>query len=90
MEFLGLGENVWATIAIVGGVGAIAGLIGGFLASADNLLGTVLMGAIGGIVASAFLRIANAPPILEIDDGWSWLWAAAGGLILGFVVGRAN
>lgn len=77
-------------LTIVGGVGAIAGLIGGFMASADSLIGTVLMGIIGAIVLSAILRIANAPSIYAVGDDFSLVWGAVGGLVLGFVVGRSN
>lgn len=77
-------------LTIVGGVGAIAGLIGGFMASADSLIGTVLMGIIGSIVFSAILRIANAPAIYAVGDGFSLVWGAIGGLVLAFVVGRSN
>ena len=75
---------------IVGGVGAVAGFIGGFFASADNLFGTLLMGIIGAIALSAFVRIANGPPIYGVGDDFSLVWGAVGGLLLGFVVGRSN
>ncbi|MFP3882089.1 MAG: hypothetical protein ACLFRT_07665 [Actinomycetota bacterium] len=79
------------SLAIAGGVGAVAGLIGGFMASADNLIGTLLMGVIGGIALSAILRIAGAPSIYGVGvDDFSLVWAAVGGLVLGFVVGRSN
>ena len=74
-------------LAIIGGVGGVAGLIGGFFAGADNLFGTILMGIIGGISASAILRIAGAPSIYAVGDDFSVVWGAAGGLLLGFVVG---
>lgn len=77
-------------LAVAGGVGAVAGLVGGFLASADNLFGTVLMGVIGGIALSAILRIAGAPPIYAIGDDYSMVWAGIGGLVLGWAVGRSN
>ena len=78
-------------LAIVGGVGAIAGLVAGVLASADNLVGAVLMGIIGGISLSAIIRIAGFPAIYSVgDEEFSLVWAAVGGLVLGFVVGRSN
>lgn len=77
-------------LLIIGGVGGVAGLIGGFVASADNLFGTVLMGVIGGIALSAIFRIAGAPSIYAIGDDFSVVWGAVGGLVLGFVVGRSN
>ncbi|HEY7469099.1 MAG TPA: hypothetical protein VIC07_06180 [Acidimicrobiia bacterium] len=85
-----LDASIWQALAIVGGVGAIAGLIGGFLASADNLFGAALIGVIGGVAGSAIMRIAGAPSIASVGDDFSVVWAAAGGLLLGYVVGRAN
>lgn len=78
-------------LAVAGGVGAVAGLVAGFIASADNLIGTTLIGIIGGISLSAITRIAGFPPVYAVgDDQFSLVWAAAGGLVLGFVVGRSN
>lgn len=74
----------------IGGVGAIAGLVGGLLASADSLIGTILMGIIGAISAAAILRIAGASPLYGVGDDFSLVWGALGGLLLGFVVGRSN
>jgi hypothetical protein len=85
-----LDASTWQALAIVGAVGGIAGLVGGFVASADNLLGAILMGIIGGIAGSTIMRIAGAPSIAYVGDGFSLIWAAVGGLILGFVVGRSN
>ena len=82
--------SILETLAIIGGVGGIAGFIGGFAAGADNLIGTLLMGIIGGIALSTIVRIANGPPIYAIGDDFSVVWGAVGGLILGFVVGRSN
>lgn len=78
-------------LALAGAVGALAGLIGGFIASADNLLGTILMGIIGGIALSAIFRFAGIPAIYGVgQENFSLIWAALGGLVLGYVVGRAN
>lgn len=85
-----LAASTWEAMAIVGGVGAVAGLIGGFIASADSLFGTILMGVIGGIAGATIMRIANAPSIAAVGDDFSLVWGAAGGLILGYVVGRSN
>jgi len=85
-----LAASTWEAMAIVGGVGALAGLIGGFIASANNLFGTILMGIIGGVAGATIMRIANAPSIAAVGDDFSLVWAAAGGLILGFVVGRSS
>jgi hypothetical protein len=85
-----LDASTWQALAIVGAVGGVAGLIGGFLASAHNLFGTVLMGIIGGIALATVMRLAGAPSIYGVGDDFSLVWGALGGLILGFVVGRSN
>jgi hypothetical protein len=84
-------ESTLIALAIVGGAGALAGLIGGFIASADNLIGTFLIGIVGGIALSAIMRAAGAPTIYGVGaEDFSVVWGAVGGLILGFVVGRSN
>lgn len=86
-----LDASTLQALAVAGGVGAIAGFVGGFIASADNLIGTLLMGIIGGISLSAIMRIAGAPAIYGVGvEQFSLVWAAVGGLVLGFVVGRSN
>lgn len=85
-----LAASTWEALAIVGGVGGIAGLIGGFISSADSLFGAILMGIIGGIAGSTIMRIGGAPSIASVGDGFSLVWGAVGGLILGYVVGRSN
>lgn len=77
-------------LAIVAGVGGLFGLIGGFLGGADNLFGTVLMGAIGGISLSAIVRIANGPAIYGVGDDFSLVWGAVGGFVLGWAISRSN
>ncbi len=74
----------------IGGVGGIAGLIGGFFSGANSLFGAILMGVIGGISAAAITRIANAPSVYSVGDDFSVVWGALGGLLLGFVVGLSD
>lgn len=85
-----LEASIVEALTVVGVVGALAGLLGGVLAGSDSLIGALLMGVIGGISLSAILRIANAPSIYSVGDDFSLVWAALGGLLLGFVVGRSN
>jgi uncharacterized membrane protein YeaQ/YmgE (transglycosylase-associated protein family) len=85
-----LDASTWQALAIAGAVGGVAGLIAGFVANATNLIGAILIGIIGGIAASAIMRIAGAPAIASVGDGFSLVWAAVGGLLLGYVVGRNN
>jgi len=77
-------------LLIIGGVGAVAGLIGGFIASAQSLFGSILMGIIGAISLSAIFRIGGMPSVYAIGNDFSLVWGAVGGLLLGFVVGRSD
>ena len=86
-----LDASTWEALAIIGGVGAVGGLLGGVIARADNLLGTILMGIIGGVAVSAIFRFAGWPGIYTIGaDDFSVVWSAVGGVLLGFVVGRSS
>lgn len=85
-----LEASIVEALLVVGAVGAVGGLVGGFVASADSLFGTILMGIIGGIALAAIIRIAGGPSIYSVGDDFSLVWALVGGLLLGFVVGRSN
>ena len=78
----------FAGLAVIGAVGAIAGLVGGFLAGARSLVGTALKGIIGAIAVAAIDRMAGAPPIYGVGVGFSYIYGAGGGLLLSYVVGR--
>jgi hypothetical protein len=77
-------------IGIVALVGGFAGLVGGFFGGGRHLLGSILLGVIGGLTASTMLRIAGAAPIYGVGDGFSLVYAGVGGLLLGFVVGKTG
>lgn len=78
-------------ILLVALVGAVAGLLGGLLASSRaSIVGSTLMGAIGGISFAAIFRIVNVDPIFDAGEGFSYLYAAGGGLLLGLVVSASN
>ncbi len=85
-----LEASTWQSLAIIGAVGGLAGLIGGLIASADNLFGTLLMGVIGGISLCTVMRMGGAPGFYTVGNDFSVIWGAVGGLILGYVVGRSN
>ena len=82
--------EVAGALVVVGLVGAIAGLIGGFLGSKHRLLGSILLGIIGGIAAASIARLAGADPGYDVGEGFSALYAAGGGFLLGYVVGRST
>ena len=85
-----LEAGIIEAMMVVGLVGAVGGLVGGFVASADSLIGTILIGIIGGISLSAIVRIAGGPSIYSVGDDFSLVWALVGGVLMGFVVGRSN
>lgn len=78
-------------MVIVAVVGAFAGVVAGFIAGADSLGGTALMGAIGGVALSAVLLAFGAPSIYGVGaEDFSLVWSLVGGLVLGYAVGRSN
>ncbi|MEX0796281.1 MAG: hypothetical protein WD274_06270 [Acidimicrobiia bacterium] len=80
-----------ADFGLIAGVGALFGLIGGFLGGADRLIGTLLMGAIGGIVLSSIFALAGWPAIYSVgSNDLSLVWAGVGGFILGLAISRSN
>lgn len=84
-------QSIINAVLLVALVGAVAGLLGGLLASSRaSILGSILMGAIGGIAFAAIFRIVNVDPIFDAGEGFSYLYAAGGGLLLGLVVSASN
>ena len=75
-------------VAIAGGIG---GLVGGVLGSRRAaLIGSILMGCIGGIVAAAIFRIVNIDPIADAGQGFSYVYALGGGVILAYAVSLSS
>ena len=83
-------QEVVETLFVVAIIGAVFGLIGGFLGAKRSLIGSLLMGIIGGIALASIARIAGFDPVLPIDEGFPAIYAAAGGLVLGFAVNRST
>lgn len=78
-------------IAMIALSGAIGGLLGGLIGSTQsNLLGSILVGAIGGISLGSFMRILNVDPIFNAGAGFSWLWSFIGGAVLGLAVAASD
>lgn len=78
-------------IAFIALSGALGGLLGGLFGSKrSNLIGAVLVGAIGGISLGAIMRILTVDPVFDAGDGFSWLWSFIGGLVLGLAVTASN
>ena len=78
-------------ILLVAVAGAVAGLVGGLLASSRaNLIGSLLLGAIGGITFATIPAILSIDPIVDAGQGFSYVYSAAGGLLLSLVVTASN
>ncbi len=78
-------------IAMIALSGAIGGLLGGLFGSKQsNLVGSILVGAIGGIALGSIMRIVNVDPIFDAGGGFSWLWSFIGGAVLGLAVSASN
>jgi uncharacterized membrane protein YeaQ/YmgE (transglycosylase-associated protein family) len=77
-------------LAIIGVVGGVFGALGGFFGSRRGFLGSILVGVIGGISAAAIARIAGVDPVMPVEGTFSLIWAAVGGLVLGFVVSKSS
>lgn len=83
-------QEIIETLFVVGIIGGVFGLIGGFVGSKRKLVGSTLLGIIGGIALAAIARIAGFPPVLPLEENFSALYAAVGGFVLGFVVNRST
>jgi uncharacterized membrane protein YeaQ/YmgE (transglycosylase-associated protein family) len=72
---------------IIVAAAAFGGVLGGVLTGRKaSVVGSILMGIIGGLVATVLTRAAEFQPIVEVA-GYSVVYALVGGLILASVVG---
>jgi hypothetical protein len=77
-------------------VGGLAGLAGGLVGSMRaSLFGSFLMGAMGGVAVSSIVNIAGMDPftpnpLMDAGGGFSYAWAAIGGVFLGYVVTKSS
>lgn len=80
-------------IAIAGG---IAGLVGGLIGSMRaSLISSLLMGVLGGVSMASIVNVAGIDPWrnnlwIDAGGGFSYAWAAIGGVFLGYVVTRST
>ena len=78
-------------ILLVAVAGAVAGLVGGLLASSRaNLVGSILLGAIGGITFATIPALLSIDPIVDAGQGFSYVYAAIGGVLLSVAVTASN
>jgi len=78
-------------ILIVGAIAGFGGLAGGMLSGRRaTVIGSILMGIIGGLVTTVILSaFEGVPRYLAIGD-YSAIWALAGGAAISFLVGYTN
>lgn len=86
-----LGDALSRALGAVFAIGAFGGLIGGFFAGfRTKILGSLLMGAIGGFAGSAIGRATGLTPFVDAGFGYSIIYGFAGGIILAYAVGRSS
>ena len=74
-------------ILIVVAAAAFGGLLGGVATGRKaSVIGSILMGTIGGLVVTILTRAAEFPPIVEVA-GYSVVYAILGGILLAAVIG---
>jgi hypothetical protein len=72
---------------IIVAAAAFGGLLGGVLTGRKaSIVGSILMGIIGGLITTVLTRAANFPPMVEIA-GYSVVYSVLGGILLAAVVG---
>ena len=75
---------------IVVAASAFGGLLGGVLTGRRaSVLGSILMGTIGGLVTTVLTRAADFPPIVEVA-GYSIVYAVLGGIVLAAIIGYSS
>ena len=75
---------------IVVAAAAFGGLLGGLLTGRRaTVVGSILMGTVGGLVAAVLTRAADFPPIVDVA-GYSVVYAVLGGLLLSGIIGYSS
>ena len=73
-------------LIIVAGA-AVGGLLGGILTGRKaRVVGSILVGTIGGLIAAVLTKAAEFPPLIEVA-GYSVVYAIVGGILLSAIVG---
>lgn len=91
-----LGSDMTQIILRITLVGGLAGLVGGLVGSMRaSLFGSFLMGAMGGVAVASIVNISGLDPfspnpLLDAGEGFSYAWAAIGGVLLGYVVTKSS
>ena len=76
-----------ADMLIIVAAAAFGGLLGGVLTGRRaTVVGSILIGIIGGLVTTVLTRAADFPPVVEVA-GYSVVYALAGGIFLAAAVG---
>lgn len=81
-----LTPNMLIIVAAAGFGGLLGGVLTGRRAS---VVGSILMGIIGGLVTTVLCRAADFPPVVEVA-GYSIVYAVAGGIFMAAVVGYGS
>jgi len=74
-------------LLIIVAAAAFGGLLGGVLTGRKaSVVGSILMGTIGGLVTTVLTSAAEFPPIVEVA-GYSVVYAILGGILLSAIIG---
>ncbi|MGZ5383660.1 MAG: hypothetical protein ACXWH0_06725 [Acidimicrobiia bacterium] len=72
---------------IVVAAAAFGGLVGGVMTGRKaSVVGSIMMGTIGGLLVTVLARAAEFPPVVEVA-GYSVVYALVGGILLAGIVG---
>lgn len=72
---------------IIVAAAAFGGLVGGVMAGRKaSVVGSIMMGTIGGLLVTVLARAAEFPPVVEVA-GYSVVYALVGGILLAGIVG---
>jgi hypothetical protein len=75
------------SMLIIVAVAAFGGLVGGVMTGRKaSVVGSIMMGTIGGLLVTVLARAAEFPPVVEVA-GYSVVYALVGGILLAGIVG---
>lgn len=75
------------SMLIIVAAAAFGGMVGGVMTGRKaSVVGSIMMGTIGGLLVTVLARAAEFPPVVEVA-GYSVIYALVGGILLAGIVG---
>lgn len=93
---MNFGSDLTEAVLRIAVAGGIAGIVGGLIGSMRaSILSSLLMGVLGGVSVASIINVAGIDPWrnnlwIDAGAGFSYAWAAIGGVFLGYVVTRST